>query len=145
MLPSILAKKLHVRFVLKTPLSNYAIRQLAREGHLNIQDNYIQAILRESEQLAAMAHCLEFKNKGLMEALKTKKKKRNRSKKLNLIDKEDDGLQLFSLLRVQAICNFAYNKKVEKKQQKRDVEEKKKEQQRKKTQEEIKKKARADA
>ena len=106
------------------------MRQLAREGHLNVRDNYIQAILRGSKQLVAMTHCLEFENKGLMEALKAEKKKPNRGKKLNLLGTEDDGLQLFSSSRVQAVCNFAPDKEVEKEQQKRDVEEKKKEQQR---------------
>ena len=125
-LPSTPAKKLHVRFALKTPLSSHAMRQLAREGHLNVRDNYIQAMLRGSEQLATMAHCLEFENKGLMEALKAEKKKRNRGKRLNLLGEEDDGSQLFLSLRVQDVRNFAYDKKVEKRQQKRDVEEKKK-------------------
>ena len=105
---------------------------MAGENPLNIQDNYIQAMLRGSKQLAAIIHYLEFENKGLMEALKIEKKKRNRSKRLNLIGEEDDDLQLFSLLRIQAARNFAYDKKVKKKQQKKDVEEKKKEQQRKK-------------
>lgn len=80
-----------------------------------------------------------------MEALKAKKKKRNSGKKLNLLREGDDSLQLFLLSRVQATCNFAHNKKVEKKQQKRDVKEKKREQQRKKIQEEIEKKLYADA
>ena len=75
-----------------------------------------------------------------MEALKAKKKKRNRGKKRNLLGEKDDGLQLFSPSRIQTTCNFAYDKEVEKEQQKRDVKEKKKEQQRKKAQEEIKKK-----
>ena len=116
------------------------MHQLARKSYLNIQDNYIQAILRGSKQLAAMAHYLEFENKGLIEALKAKKKKRNRGKKLNLISKENDGPQLFLPSRVQAARNFAYNKEVEKEQQKKNVEEKKKKQQRKKAQEEIEKK-----
>lgn len=54
------AKKLHVRFALKTPLPSHAMRQLAREGYLNARDYYIQAMLRGSEQLAAKANCLEL-------------------------------------------------------------------------------------
>lgn len=49
-----------------------------------------------------------------MKTLKVEKKKRNWSKKLNLLSKKDGGLQLFSSLKVQAICNFVYNKKIEK-------------------------------
>ena len=73
-LPSILAKKLYMRFALKIPLSSYAICQLARESYLNVRDNYIQAMLRRSKQLAAMVQCLEFENKGLIEAQKLRKK-----------------------------------------------------------------------
>lgn len=90
-----LAKKLHVRFAFKILLSSHTIPQLVRKNHLNIQDNYIQAILRGSEQLAIKANCLEFENKGLMEALKAEKKKRNGGKRLNLLGKEDDSPQLF--------------------------------------------------
>lgn len=40
------AKKLYMRFAFKIPLSSYTICQLARKSHLNIWDNYIQAMLR---------------------------------------------------------------------------------------------------
>lgn len=99
--------------------------QLAREYHLNICDNYIQAISWGSEQLAAKANCLKFENKGLIKALKAKRKKRNRNKKLNLLDEKDDSLQLFSLSRIQIAHNFAHNKEVEKEHQKKDIKEKK--------------------
>lgn len=98
--PYTLAKKLHVRFALKKPLSSYAIHQSAREGHLNTWDNYIQAILWDSEQLVVKVDYLEFENKGLMKALKAERKKRNRGKRLNLHSEKDDGLQLFSPSRV---------------------------------------------
>ena len=38
-----------------------------------------------------MAYYFEFKNKKLIKALKTEKKKRNRGKKLNLLGKKDDS------------------------------------------------------
>lgn len=59
--------------------------------------------------------------------METRKKERIRDKKLNLFSEKDDSLKLFSLSKVQAAYNFAYDKKIEKKQQKKDVEEKKKE------------------
>lgn len=34
--PCTLTKKLNMRFALKTPLFSYAMRQLIREGHLNV-------------------------------------------------------------------------------------------------------------
>ena len=49
-------------------------------------------MLKESEQLAAMADYLEFENKRLIEALKAEKKKRNRGKWLNILGEEDNGL-----------------------------------------------------
>lgn len=143
--PSTPAKKSHVRFAPKTPLSNHAMRQLAKEGHLNARDSYIQAMLRESEQMAAKVDCLEFENKGLLEALKAEKKKRNRGKRLNLLGEEDNGPQLFSPSKIQAAREYAQGKEAEKEQHKRDAEEKRREQQRKKVQGEIEKKARADA
>lgn len=75
-LSCILVKKLQIRFTLKITLSNHAIYQLAKEGYFNLQNNYIQAILRDSKQLLAIANYLEFENKKLMETLKTKKKKK---------------------------------------------------------------------
>lgn len=57
---------------------------------MNIQNNYIQAILKNSKQLAAKAHYLKFENKELIEVLKAKKKKRNKGKKLNLLGEKDD-------------------------------------------------------
>lgn len=57
-------------------------------------------MLRVSKQLVFKADYLKFENKGLMEALKAKKKNKNKGKKLNLLDEEDDNLPLFSLSRV---------------------------------------------
>lgn len=75
--------------------------------------------------MVAKANCLEFENKKPIEALKAERKKRNRGKKLNLLGEEDDGLQLFSLSRVQATLNFMHDIKVGKKQQKKVVKERK--------------------
>lgn len=121
---SIIAKKLQVIFALKILLSNHAICQLVRESHLSIRDNYIQAILKGSEQLAAKSDCLEFENEKLIEVLKTKGKKQNKGKGSNLLGKKDYGLQLFLPSRVQIACNFTHNKGAEKKQQIRNVKQK---------------------
>lgn len=69
-LPSTPAKSLMLYLHQKTPLSNHAMRQLAKEGYLDARDSYIQAMLRGSEKLAAKVECLEFENTGLLEALK---------------------------------------------------------------------------
>lgn len=67
-----------------------------------------------SDYLIAKANYLEFENKELIEVLKTERKKRYRNKKLNLLGKEDDSLQLFLFLRIQVTPNFAHNKEIEK-------------------------------
>ena len=77
-LPTTPIKKTHIQFAINTPLSSHAMRQLAQNGHLNPQDAYIQALLRGSKQLAAQVSYLQFKNKGLLEALKVEKKKSSR-------------------------------------------------------------------
>ena len=76
--------------------------------------------------MAAKVECLEFENKGLLEALKTKKKKRNRGKRLNLLGEEDNSPQLFSPSKIQAACEYAQSKEAEKEQYKKNAEEKKK-------------------
>ncbi len=139
--PSTLTKKLHIRFAPKTPLSCHAIWQLARQGDLDAKDTYIQAMLQGSEKLAAKVDVLEFENKGLIEALKVEKQKRNRGKRLNLLGEEDNGPLLFSPSYVRAAKEFAAKKKAEKEQHRKNIEKKKEEQQKKKVQEEIEKKA----
>lgn len=45
-----------------------------------------------------------------LEFLKTKKTKQNRDKRLNLLNKKDDSLQLYLSSRIQAAYNFVYDK-----------------------------------
>lgn len=49
-------------------------------------------MLQRSKKLATKVDILEFENKGLIGALKIKKQKRNRGKKLNLLIEENNGL-----------------------------------------------------
>lgn len=88
-------------------MSSHAMRQLARQGQLDVKDTYIQAMLQGSEKLAAKVDILEFENKGLIGLLKIEKQKRNRGKRLNLLGEEDNGRQLFSQSRVRAARDFA--------------------------------------
>ena len=86
-------------------------------------------MLRGSEKLTAKVDVLEFENKGLIEALKVEKQKRNRGKRLNLLGEEDNGPQLFS---PRAAREFAAQKEAEEEQYKKNIEKKKEEQQKKK-------------
>lgn len=63
-------------------------------------------MLWESEKLFPKVDILEFENKELIKALKIKKQKRNRGKKLNLLGKEDNHFQLFFPSLVWAIQDF---------------------------------------
>ena len=83
-------------------------------------------MLRGSEQLTAKVECLEFENKGLLEALKTEKKKSNKGKRLNLLGKEDNSPQLFSPSKIQAAREYAQSKEAKKEQYKKDEERKRK-------------------
>lgn len=66
-----------MRFILKISLSSHIICQLARKDPLNTWKNYIQVILKSSEQLIIKLNYLEFENKALIKALKAEKKEKN--------------------------------------------------------------------
>lgn len=108
-------------------MSSHAMRQLARQKQLDAKNTYIQAMLQRSKKLAAKVDILEFENKELIGALKIKKQKRNRGKKLNLLIEENNGLQLFSPSLAQAIQDFTKQNKIDKKQYKKDMKIKKRE------------------
>lgn len=61
--------------------------------------------------MIAKTNILELENKGPMKILKIEEKKKNRVKRPKLFNEKDNSPQLFSLLKVYAICNFVYNKK----------------------------------
>lgn len=44
---------------------------------------------------------------------------------MNLLGEKDNGLQLFSLSKIQTFCKYTQNKKAEKEQYKKDIDEKK--------------------
>ena len=59
--------------------------------------------------------------RGLEQALKNKKKKRQRNKQLNLIKKEDAGAQFFGFQEIQAARDYQATKEEEKAQQQQDI------------------------
>lgn len=60
----------------------------------------------KSKKLAIKIHILEFKNKKLIKTLKIKKEKKNKDKKLNLLGKKNNNLQLFFLSKIQTAQDF---------------------------------------
>ena len=62
---------------------------------------------------------------GLVGALKDKKKRRHRGKRLNLSGEDDSGPQFFSPGRVQAARDYQDSKEAEEAQRQRDIQDKK--------------------
>jgi hypothetical protein len=86
----------------KTPMTSRAIRRIQRAYEKAPVKSMLALIFRANERLAAQHSIDEHVRKGLTEALRHEKKKRQRGKRLNLLGEEDSGPQFFSPARVQA-------------------------------------------
>ena len=82
-------------------------------------------ILRANERLAVEHSIDQHIIKGLTEALRNEKKRKERGKKLNLLGEEGSGPQFFSSGKVQVARNRLEVKETEKVQKQQDLEEKK--------------------
>ena len=65
--------------------------------------------------------CNQHVIRGLEQALKNEKKKRQRGKRLNLIGKEDAGAQFFGPQEIQAARDYQATKEKEKAQRQQDI------------------------
>jgi hypothetical protein len=74
-------------------------------------------LLKANERLAAEYSIATHVIRGLEQAIKFKKRKRKKEKKLNLLDKEISGAQFFSPSRVQAARDYQAIKEAEKQQE----------------------------
>jgi hypothetical protein len=87
----------------RTPLTSRAVRRIHRQYKLDHSESKLELILRGHERLAAQHSIDNHIINGLREAFQIEKKKRQKSRRLNLIGKEDDGgPQFFSPSQVQA-------------------------------------------
>ena len=91
---------------LKTPITSRAVRRMGRVYKYKPKDTFISKFLRANERLAAEHSINQHVVKGLIEALRQEKKRRNKGKRLNLLGEEDSGPQFFSPARVQAAREY---------------------------------------
>ena len=83
-------------------MTSCAVRCIQRAYEKSPVKSTLALIFHANERLAAQHSIDEHIRKGLVEALRHEKKKRQRGKRLNLLGEEDSGPQFFSPARVQA-------------------------------------------
>ena len=110
--PSI--KNIQSSDILKTPMTGRAVRRIQKAYKEKPNDLLLWKIFIANERLAADHSIDQHIIKGLCEALKNKKKRRKRGKRLNLLGEEDNGPQFFSSARVQAARAWQASKNDEK-------------------------------
>jgi len=87
----------------RTLLTSRAVRRIHRQYKLDHSESKLELILRGHERLATQHSINNYIINRLREAFQIEKKKRQKSRRLNLISKEDDrGPQFFSPSQVQA-------------------------------------------
>ena len=77
----------------------------------------LELVFRANERLAAQHSIDEHEKRGLTEALRAEKKKRQRGKRLNLLGEEDVGPQFFSPSRILAARAFQAAKRAKEEQE----------------------------
>jgi hypothetical protein len=80
---------------LQTPISYRVVRRIHREYKINRSPSKLALILRGHERLAAQHSINTYVITSLHKAFKIEKKKSNKSKRLSLIGKEDNGGPMF--------------------------------------------------
>ena len=98
---------------IKTPLTCRTARHVQCIYTRAPTSPILAKILWANLLLAAQHSINKHIQKGLVEALKQEKKRRQRGKRLNLIGEEDSGPQLFSPTRVQAARDYQTSKETE--------------------------------
>ena len=86
----------------KTPMTGWAVRRIQKAYVKEPNRVLLSKIFAANERLAANRSIDQHVIRGLCEALKEEKKRQKRSKRLNLLGKEDSGPQFFSPGRVAA-------------------------------------------
>jgi hypothetical protein len=91
---------------LKTLLISKSICHFQNNYCKNPTKEKFQKLFKANKLLAVQYSIDQYTKEGLIELLKYKKKLYNRSKRFNLLGKEDIGIQLFSTPRVRAVQDF---------------------------------------
>ena len=105
----------------KTPLTCRAVRRIQRKYTSAPSPSLLTKLFRANKQLSMLHSCNQHVIRGLEQALKNEKKKRQRGKRLNLIGKEDAGAQFFGPQEIQAARDYQATKEEEEAQQQQDI------------------------
>ena len=95
-----------VPHIVKTPMTSRSMRRAQKQYYGSPNSPLRRRIFHASERLTAQHAVDQHMIKGLTEALRDEKKRRQRGKRLNLVGKEDSGAQFFSPGAVQTAREF---------------------------------------
>ena len=107
---------------LKTPRTSKSIRHFQMDYQKNPTQAKLQKLFKANEELSAQVSLDQHTKDGLIEALKTEKKCRNRGKRLNVLGKEHDSAILFHSSNVKLAGDVAAQKVELQKQEKARIE-----------------------
>ena len=91
----------------------------------SLSETQLEKIIHANTRLVAQNSIAQHTITRLIQALKTKKKKRNRGKRLNLVGKEDNRPQLFTLNQVHQALAYKDKQKALKQAERDRIESKK--------------------
>jgi multidrug efflux pump subunit AcrA (membrane-fusion protein) len=98
-----------------------AVRRAQREFRNTPNSPLLDKIFRANERLAAQHSIDQHVVRGLTTALQDEKKRRKRGKRLNLLEEEDSGPQLFSPARIQTAREHQAIKEQAEQQRQQDI------------------------
>ena len=108
----------------KTLMTDRAVRRMQKVYENQSNRVLLFKIFTVNQRLAVKDSINQHVIRDLLDALKNEKKRRNRGKKLNLLDEQNSGPQFFSSGRVQAVRVYQAAKDEEKSRKQEDIAEK---------------------
>ena len=90
----------------ETPMTCGTVRRIQRQYIKALDPTLLSLVFRANEHLASQHSVDQHVRRGLTEALRHEKKRRQQGKRLNLLGEEDSGPQFFSPGRVQAARDY---------------------------------------
>jgi hypothetical protein len=107
--------------IVQTPMTCRASRHIKRQYRDAPSPSLVTKIFKANEQLTSQHSIDGHIIKGLSNALRNEKKKRQRGKRLNLIGKNDSGPQFFSPNRIQLARDYQDQKDLIEAQRQQDI------------------------
>ena len=106
-------------------MTSYAVRRIQQQFRLAPNSPLLAKVFRANERLTAQHDIDQHEVRGLKDALRAEKKRRQRGKRLNLLGEEATGPQFFSPASIEAARARQASKDDEEVQRQRDIQEKK--------------------